>query len=264
MSLLHVADCAYPIPTAGYPKDLFAVAGYVGGNTPHVWTASERDAIHNIGLRWWGIWTMPERALTAQDGIDAARGQVAAYNTIPYPKDAPALLDIEHSAYVANPAGAEAAVAAWRQAMNAAGWPVAVPYLPLVANHGWVAQWDNVRPDTLPAGWLGKQYGGETSPYALDLSVFDPSVDGTAARPAPAPGVVSTGPTTPEDEDMFLFIRRASDQVAYLLTGTSRADGITDGSVLAQAHANGIPFLDNLPDAQVAIFLDGRVPHLPH
>jgi hypothetical protein len=54
--MLHVMyDAAYP-PTRPYPGAT-AVAGYIGGNTPHVWTSSEWNAANGGGrLHQLPIW----------------------------------------------------------------------------------------------------------------------------------------------------------------------------------------------------------------
>jgi hypothetical protein len=53
MTLYRMFDAAYP-PVQPYPG-CAAVAGYIGGNTPHVWTAAEWDRFAH--LRQLPIWT---------------------------------------------------------------------------------------------------------------------------------------------------------------------------------------------------------------
>lgn len=181
MTLLHVADAAYPPPIDVLPSDLYAIAGYVGGSTPHVWTAAERRPYLAHGLRWWGIWTLPQRAVSATDGHSAARGQIAAYKAQGYPSHYPALLDMEEGTWSANVNGARAAIAAWQSDMHAAGWSHAVPYVPESAGFGWVANWTGIRPSELPPKWVGQQYAGNAAGGAIDLSVFDPIIVGNSA-----------------------------------------------------------------------------------
>lgn len=53
VSLYHMFDAAYP-PSSQYPGTQ-AVAGYIGGNTPHVWTSAEWQRFGH--LRQFPIWT---------------------------------------------------------------------------------------------------------------------------------------------------------------------------------------------------------------
>jgi len=58
--LLLAADMAYPLDDyARLPKDVRVVLGYVGGETPHVWTAGEVRAAEAAVGTWWPIWTAP-------------------------------------------------------------------------------------------------------------------------------------------------------------------------------------------------------------
>lgn len=185
--LLHAADAAYPFDLALLPEDVHHVLGYVGawGATPHIWTAAEVAAVQAGGLRWHPIWTVPQRALTAADGHDAATRMLAALPTYPLEAGCPVFLDVESSAYNADPAGAVACVNAWRAGMAAGGHPTAVAYLPASTMAGWIANWTGVRPDTLPPTVKGWQYASDRmlgKPF--DLSVFDPATLG-ATIPAP-------------------------------------------------------------------------------
>jgi hypothetical protein len=152
--------------------------GYVGGNTPHIWTAAEIAVFTDRGYDWWPIWTLPERALTVVDGTQAGLGMRDELARRRYPTNRPVFLDCEHSAWAANPAGARAAIAQWKALMRLKGWANAHAYVPLDAGFDWIAWWTNVRPDVLPAGVIGQQYGGSGISSAYDLSVFDPKITG--------------------------------------------------------------------------------------
>lgn len=172
MTLVHVADAAYPPALATLPADLFAIAGYVGGDTPHIWSADERQTYIDHGLQWWAIWTMPERRLSVFDAEQAADGMLAALRSMAYPSHLPVLLDVEQSAWSASPLAAADAIRAWKAGMNDGGYPHAFAYVPWAAQFDWVAYWTNVRPTTLPPGVIGWQYGGDVT-GGIDLSVFD-------------------------------------------------------------------------------------------
>jgi len=68
MSLYRMFDAAYP-PTIAYPG-CQAAAGYIGGNTPHVWTAEEWQRFGH--LYQFPIYVGAGRALGTDDGKAAA------------------------------------------------------------------------------------------------------------------------------------------------------------------------------------------------
>jgi hypothetical protein len=176
--LVDAADAAYPFDYATLPPGVTRVLGYVGmpGHTPHMWTRLEVAAVHASGRDWHPIVTVPIRALTASDGLAAATCMITTLPGLGYAAGGPVFLDVERDAWLTDPAGARACIAAWGGMMAAHGWPTAVAYLPLAAGYGWVASWTDARPDTLPAGWEGQQYAGNAGGGAYDLSVFDPAI----------------------------------------------------------------------------------------
>lgn len=175
MALVLVADAAYPFDYALLPGNVDAVAGYVGGDTPHVWSAAEIAAVRATGRWFWAIWTAPSRgqAITAaQGGIDGA-GTVSALAARGYPKTDPVFYDVEYADWTADPAGARAGITAFKNTLTAAGYPHTFAYVPYSAGFDWVAYWDNIAPSVLPAGWVGQQYGGNAVSGHADLSIFD-------------------------------------------------------------------------------------------
>jgi hypothetical protein len=68
VSLYRMFDAAHP-PTIAYPG-CQAAAGYIGGNTPHVWTAEEWQRFDH--LYQFAIWTGAGRTDGKADGIAAA------------------------------------------------------------------------------------------------------------------------------------------------------------------------------------------------
>lgn len=225
MTLIDGVDAAFPPPEGSLPASTRFVAGYAGlvGSTPHVWTLAEVTAVRQAGRMFWPIIVPPQRTLGPQDGVLCVGPMLAFCQLIGHPKDQPVLIDIEHSSYVANPSGAMAAVQAFERGMAAHGYQHGIAYLPFVANQGWVARWDNKRPTTLPAGWLGDQYGGEPG---YDLDVFDSSAFG------PTP-VLPTG--QPESDDMNLTDVFHND---YLNHDETVKDALMNGSTAYNITVN--------------------------
>lgn len=220
MTLRKAADMAYPIDFKKLPKDVDAVLGYVGGDTPNIWTPLQaaQAASSRPGRVWWPIWTVPERALKTQDGWAAADGVLAALPAYAHMKSEPVFLDVEHDAWVASPVGARQCIDAWKAHMHAAGYFHAYAYVPFVAGFDWVANWTNEAPSRIPATWIGQQYGGETGDAPYDLSVFDDSLWAVPTPPvivaAPTVGtlVISTG-----DDDMSPLLVTADDGKEYVV-----------------------------------------------
>lgn len=183
--LVTVADYAWPIDPALLPDYVTAVCGYVGGSTPHVWTDAEVQRVKDSGRQWWPIWTVPQRGIGISDGNGAAVGMIEQLRLRSYPGNAPVFLDVEHSTWTANPAGAQAAIHYWKRSMQEEGWPNTFAYVPLEAGFDWVAYWTNTAPTILPAGWVGQQYGGEVNNGKYDLSVMDLDLLMPAAIPLP-------------------------------------------------------------------------------
>ena len=73
VSLYQMFDAAYP-PSSPYPG-CQAVAGYIGGNTPHVWTAAEWQRFGH--LRQFPIWTGYAEANPTHHGKQAVAAMQA-------------------------------------------------------------------------------------------------------------------------------------------------------------------------------------------
>lgn len=180
-SLWLAADASVPFDYSTLPAGVHAIAGYVGGDTYYVWSDAEIAAAERAVGMWWAIWTAPNAAgdsLSAWQGQHDAAGMVAALRARSYSQDRPVFYDIERHVWDASPSGARAGIAAWATAMRSAGWSLAYPYAPPDYGSGWIYDWTNARPDSLPSGWVGQQYTGQRNtgggPY--DLSVFDESL----------------------------------------------------------------------------------------
>ncbi|HET6909071.1 MAG TPA: hypothetical protein VFH54_07020 [Mycobacteriales bacterium] len=180
MGLRLVADAAYPFDYSKLPAGVGAVAGYVGGDTPHVWTPAEIAAVKATGRQWWGIWTAPStgEVLTSRQGSNDGADMASALNRIGYPKTLPVFYDIEQGTWNASPAGARAAISAWKTALHAAGWASAYAYVPLAAGFDWIADWTGRAPETLPTGVIGQQWAGNQDGDTYDLSSFTDTLFG--------------------------------------------------------------------------------------
>lgn len=177
--LIDAADCAYPPPAhLGWPATVRVVCGYLGGDTPHVWTPQEVAAVTVTGRLWCGIWTAPSRgqhlvaATGTADGAGAAQ-QLAALRIDPA---LPVFYDIEQGTYAASPSGALAALAAFKAILAGHGYRHVYGYLPWSAQRDWVANWTGARPTSLPAGTVGWQWSGSVAGIPYDRSVFDPAL----------------------------------------------------------------------------------------
>lgn len=195
MSLVTVADCAYPFDYGRLPAGVPVVLGYVGSptGTPHVWDQAEVDAVRATGRVWAPIWTPPDAVLSAQLGRQAANGMIAALARYRLTGAEPVFLDVEQSVYAANPGTATEAVAAWTAAMHAAGHPQAWAYVPARAGFGWAADWTGRPPAAVPFGCVGVQYAGQLDGGRYDLSIFAPEVfAGLLATAGKGPDVLDT------------------------------------------------------------------------
>lgn len=177
--LVDAADCAYPPPAhLGWPATVRVVCGYLGGDTPHVWTPAEIAAVTTTGRLWCGIWTAPSRGqhLVAATGTADGHGAAARLATLGLDSALPVFYDIEHDTYAASPAGALAARDAFRATLASHGYRSVWAYLPWAAQTDWVAKWQIGRPTSLPAGTVGWQWSGSTASEPYDRSVFSPAL----------------------------------------------------------------------------------------
>lgn len=175
--LVRVADAAYPFDLAQLAGlDVFAVAGYAGGDTPHAWSPAEIQAVIASNREWWPIWTAPStgQVLSAAGGAGAAFAMKTRLNILRISTDTPVLLDIENGTWNASPAGARAYLDAWKSGMRSWGFRNPFGYLPWVAQFDWVANWTNKSPSVLPPNVIGWQYASDGQlGKPFDLSIFD-------------------------------------------------------------------------------------------
>lgn len=188
MTLILVADASNPFDLSLLPPGVRAVAGYVGGDTPHVWSNTEVKTVTDSGRQWWPIWTAPSRGqvLTAPGGTFAAQSMLSRLNSYPYiTDDLPMFLDIENGTWNASPSGALAYLNAWKAEMRKGGVTRAFGYVPWSVQFDWVANWQKTAPTSLPPSVIGWQYASDTQlGKPFDLSVFNSAIlGGTVSAP---------------------------------------------------------------------------------
>jgi len=172
--MIDGVDTAYAHDS--YPAWAKVVCGYAGGHTPHQWTAAEVAAVRRSGRHWWAIWTSLNASgtLTTALGKQDALGMIARLPTYAYPKTDPVFYDIEPAIFDRDPAGARAAISAWKANMHAAGYTKAYAYTVERQGGDWIANPDNGKPTSIPAGKVGVQYVLDRGGY--DYNVFSDSL----------------------------------------------------------------------------------------
>lgn len=189
MALIRAADSAYFHPMSELSADVKIVCGYIGqpGYTPHVWTKSEIDAVHQSGREWWAIWVPPQKiAWTAALGHSAASGAIAALPAYGIPKSVPVFIDCEYNSWALSPSGAKAAIDAFKADLHVAGYSQVFGYVPSAAGYDWIARWTGSPPTSFPAGVIGQQYINDVaSGTNWDFSMFDSAL--YEADPIPTP-----------------------------------------------------------------------------
>lgn len=179
MSLIRGIDCAFPRPS--YPSWAVVVCGYVGGDTPHIWSLAEVQTVRAAGQIWWAIWTSRNGSttkLTMDDGRADAAGMTANLPKYGYSKSSPVFYDVEPRVFDNDPTGARLAIAKWKLDMKAAGYLQAYSYTVERQGGDWVADPTGMMPSSLPPGRIGVQYGQspeQPNPF-FDYNVFDSSL----------------------------------------------------------------------------------------
>lgn len=187
--MIEGVDTAYP--HASYPPWAKVVCGYAGGHTPHQWTPTEVAAVRDSGRHWWAIWTSLNSSgtLTAALGAADAKAMAARLPVYGYSKNDPVLYDVEPAIFDRDPAGARAAITAWKAGMHAAGYPKAYVYTVARQGGDWIANWTNVKPRSIPAGKIGVQYGGDQGGF--DYNVFADSLISPIGDPPVTPAEIT-------------------------------------------------------------------------
>lgn len=234
-NLISVADGAYPQASYDFLPPTVAVwAGYVGGHTPHAWTAAEIADLEKTGRQWWAIWTATVgRALTPGDALADASGMAARLAQLGYDKTRPVFYDVEYSTWQANPAATEASAASWCSHMREAGYLHAYWYGPFHSAAQWRADWTGVPPTSLPAGVVGIQYDHALSNDRYDISRFDASL-------LPTTGGTDM-PLTADDLDAFWAhqVTNPATKLAQSAAARLCATQADAAAARTQAAANG-------------------------
>lgn len=175
-------DAAYP---PAHPPAWPAVAGYIGGNTPHVWTADEWA--HQPARYRLPIWVQshPGSADVARDAAAA----VTMLHKLGAPKGCTVALDFETAVNASY-------VKAFDKVLHAAGYPVilygsisTVTHNPRPSGGYWAAHYTGTPHQE--SGALATQYANGT---AYDSNVIDATVPLWDTHPAPPPPPAATHP----------------------------------------------------------------------
>jgi hypothetical protein len=170
VTLYRMFDASQP-PGQPYPGSA-AVAGYIGGNTPHVWTLAEWQRFHD--LRQFPIWVGAGRTDGAADGQAAAAAAHALGWAPNRPDRRTIIVDVEALAMRAYLDAFSAPV--WQ-----AGYQTVVYESASAVRHNppkegiWVALWDDQADIPPGAAIIGHQYQPDV-PFdgtQVDLSVID-------------------------------------------------------------------------------------------
>jgi len=150
---------------------------------------------------WFAIWTARnqkgEPPLTAIDGVQDSVAMAARLPYYQYDKTLPVFYDIEPGIYDLDPAGAEAAIGAWKAGMHRVGYPYAYVYTIKRQGGDWIADWTNEIPASIPPGKVGVQYGGDQGSFDYDVFIDELLTGDPAPIPPPPPS---------EDSEMKAFL----------------------------------------------------------
>lgn len=135
MALHKGFDASTQIPTH-MPAGCTFAAGYIGGNTPHVWTKAEWDRFGRIsGVRLFPIWV----ADFAADPVQSAKDALAAMRKLGWSPGRALVYDTEDTVD-------KAWCRAFRHEAGHAQVPVNYGSAAVVAGNGddrlWIAKWD--------------------------------------------------------------------------------------------------------------------------
>ena len=193
-TLLRIGDSSTP-PASYPPCDGWAF--YIGGDTPHIWTAAEVARARRYARYLLPIFTRSDPA-QASATVDA-QAAIAACRKLGLPRGCLVAWDLEAAV-------APAYVQAVDGLITAAGWQLllygqlsTVTQNPKTAGGYWVGDWDGVADDP---SWTGKQY---TDAGPEDLSVFTATARLWDTRPAAPPTPTPIPIPQLEEDDMKIF-----------------------------------------------------------
>lgn len=219
-------DAAWP---PGHPPAWPVVAGYLGGDTPHVWSAAEWD--HQPARYRLPIWVRDNPGAASVSADSAAA--VTACHKLGVPRGATIALDFETAVNAAY-------VTAFDHVLTAAGYGVmlygslsTVRQNPAPSRGYWVADWTGT--PHLVSGAAATQYAGSKAVGgAYDSSVIATTVPLWDTHPAPhPPPPPHAGPTSALDEN-----GRNTSPGAQVCREVWNTDGVF--SVPADWNPNGI------------------------
>ena len=251
--MIILGDSAYPLATYPTTWNGLAVGGwgfYIGGNTPHTWSAAEVAALKTHYRYLLPIYTCsnPGSRNAAADAADA----IAHLRALDIPVGTEVQLDYEtavDSAYEQ----------AFDKALRVAGYS-----LILYGSASTVVK--NARPSAgyNEAGWTGKAYApADAADQFVDTGAFDLNEFATDAslwdtRP-PAP--IQAAPAAATEEDDMQQIEPTRDhpgEYAYGVTaGKTKVAFVADGYALAPAKLRVATWVGNNPQVHEGVTLGG-------
>lgn len=201
MKLIRVADASV-LPTPLPDVDGFGF--YIGGNTPHVWTATEIATLKKNFRYLVPIFTRSDPNTTFMH-VDAGN-IIHACDQIGLPLGDKVVVDMEDAVDTLYVQFVDSQIVEAGFKMVIYGQHSTILRNPKPSGGYWVADWDGVANDD--PSWAGKQYT-DTGPW--DLSEMDPTDVWDLQSPAPAD-------TTSEDEmaNSFKDSQQSNNGVALI------------------------------------------------
>lgn len=226
----HMYDAAYP---PGSPPHLDAVAGYIGGDTPHVWTDAEWNA---QPARWRLPIFVRSDPASASVGSDAATAVdwLRAHNA---PKGSLVALDLETAVDAAYVRAFDAVLVHAGYKVVEYGSASTIFSDPATSGGRWVALWNN--DDTSLAGGQIHQYIDRGS-YDESVVADDAPLWDTHPTPAPPPQ---------EDDEMFGELKDGNTEPTILTWPAGKCSAVGFGCDNGQ---------QNLPPAKIRVAAHSR------
>ena len=248
--LVQAADAAYPFNLRLLPLGCNVVIGYLGQRsyTPHVWQRNEIQAVRDSGREWWGVWTPPQDDISTVGASNAIGGTINSLQLAGCRQSDPVFLDVERATYDKHRQAVAPFVGLWKSGLRKAGWVNAFAYVPADANFDWCAHWTGIKPNALPAAWVGQQYANAVAAGAYDLSVFDPV----------KLGIASASPTGQVEGQTSMFIVQdttATPNREYLQTDDGVLHHLAAGTSVASYLDAKVPLVKISEPADVATLL---------
>jgi hypothetical protein len=255
--LMYDASYPPPAPPAGWQ----VVAGYLGGDTPHVWSPAEwasQPARYRLG-----IWTRDDPA--GYDAAAEARAALAAWQALGAPAGSTIALDFEAAVDGAYVQLFDATLVGAGYRLLLYGQQSTVLANPQPSAGYWVADWTGTAPTSLPSNYGALQYASyndyDASVVADTLPLWDTAL-GTEDLDMPLQliGTIPAGPQPVTVLPPSGVAWTAMPQRALHLGYDNITDGVAVARVRVALHSQakgwyGIQVLD-VPVRHVRVSVD--------